>query len=129
MPTIRGILGIRENPVRPFDGMDVTGVLSGKEKTMERDLYLGCGALVNNRHKLILPDKNDNMKIDDVFLSYYPDDPFETTNVAGTYPAEVSRMRTIVEHLDAAEPASALMPFGAGKDGFVAPFEWKVEKE
>lgn len=128
MPTIHGILNLREYPVRPFDGMDVTDVLSGKKETLDRDLYLGCGALVNNHYKFILPGKNDNMKTDKVFLSYYPDDPYEKTNVADIYPSETQRMKVIAEYFDEMEPASKLMPYGQGKEGFVAPFEWRVEK-
>jgi arylsulfatase B len=128
MPTIHGILNLREKPVRPFDGINVTDILSGKKETIDRDLYLGCGALVNNHYKLILPGKNDNMKINDVFLSYYPDDPFEKTNVSGVHPLEVSRMRSITEYFDSKEPVSKVMPYDKGREDFVAPFEWKVEK-
>jgi arylsulfatase B len=128
MPTIRGILNIRENPARPFDGMDVTDVLSGEKETLDRDLYLGCGALVNNHYKLILPGKINNMKTDNVFLSYYPDDPYEKTNVADIYPSEIPKMKVITEYFDKVEPASKLMPYGEGREGFVAPFEWNVEK-
>ncbi|MDR1666825.1 MAG: arylsulfatase [Bacteroidales bacterium] len=129
MPTIRGLLGIRKTPVRPFDGIDVTDILSGKKKNSERDLYLGCGAVVNNNHKFILPGQNGNMKTDAIFLSYYPDDPLEKSNVAGNYPEQVARMKAIAEQFNAILPPATLPPFNEGRKGFVAPFEWKIEKE
>jgi arylsulfatase B len=128
MPTICGILGINDAPARPFDGIDVTDILSGKKETVERDLYLGCGTVVNNNYKLIMPGKNKSMKSEEIFMSYYPVDPYEKDNVTGKYPQEKSRMQSIAEYYDAIEPIVRLLPFGEGRDGFKAPFEWKVEK-
>ncbi|MDR2775990.1 MAG: arylsulfatase [Tannerella sp.] len=128
MPTVQGLLGIDGMDGRPFDGIDVSDIFYGKKGTVERDLYLGCGAVVNNKFKLILPGKNGAMKLEDDFLSCYPDNPYEEVNVSDRYKQEASRMRTVAEHFDAIQPAVKLPPFGEGRETFTAPFEWKVIK-
>ena len=95
MPTIQGLLGMNRTSGRPFDGIDVSAIFCGKKETVERDLYLGCGAVVNNTFKLILPGKNANMKLEDVFLSCYSNDSYEKVDVSGRYKQEASRMRVV----------------------------------
>ncbi len=129
MPTIRAMLNIQGAPHRPFDGIDVARVLTGEVKTIDRDFYLGCGAMVNNDYKLVLPGKNPKIKITEPFLSYYPADPYEGKNVAGSYPQVVERMKKLTEQYDAVEPPFKVLPYDEGKDEFKAPFEWKVAND
>lgn len=126
MPTIRALLNIKEETKRPFDGIDISPVLLRQAERLERDFYLGCGAVVNNDFKFILPGKNQRIEIDEPFLSYYPNDPYEKENVAGQYPEEAARLRDIAERYDAIEPPFKVLPYGEGREGFVAPKEWKV---
>jgi arylsulfatase B len=128
MPTIQGLLGMNRVGGRPFDGVDVSDVFYGTKEAVERDLYLGCGAVVNNKFKLILSGKNNAMKLEDDFLSCYPDDPYEKENVSDSYRQEALRMRAVAEHFDAIQPVVKLPPFGEGRETFTAPFEWKVIK-
>ena len=128
MPAIQGLLGVERTSGRPFDGIDVSAILCGKKEAVERDLYLGCGAVVSNTFKLILPGKNGNMKLKDIFLSCYSNDPYEKVDISGRYRQEASRMRAVAEHFDAIQPAVKLPPFGEGREAFTAPFEWKAVK-
>jgi arylsulfatase B len=128
MPTIRGLLEIGETPARPFDGIDVSDILRGKKETLERDLYLGCGAIVNNTYKLILPGKNRNMQLDGDFLSCYPEDPYEAVDASARHKREAARLRTLAEQFDAIQPPVKLPPYGEGRETFTPPFEWKIEK-
>ncbi len=129
MPTIKSILSIKSTPHRPFDGIDISPVLiSGKENIIKRDLYLGCGAVVNNDYKLIIRGKNERIKSDKYFLIYYPEDNYEKKNVSNKYPAELQRLKKIAEEYDAIESPFILPPYGEGREDFVVPSEWKVTK-
>ncbi|MDR2917997.1 MAG: arylsulfatase [Tannerella sp.] len=126
MPTIRSILNITGKPEKPFDGMDISSVLSGETSDLKRDFYLGCGAIVNHDYKFILQGKNDRIKIDRDFLSYYPDDPYEKDNVIEKFGEEALRLKKITEMYDVIEPSFELLPYAEGRESFKAPFEWKV---
>ncbi len=128
MPTIHSLLNIQKEPHRPFDGIDVSSVLLGREETISRDLYLGCGAVVNNNFKFLLPGKNNRIKIKKDFLSYYPASQYESENLANQYPGEALRLKAIAEKYDAIKAPFEVLPYGEGKDGFIAPFEWKVSE-
>ncbi|MDR0395585.1 MAG: arylsulfatase [Tannerella sp.] len=129
VPTVRAILGIETMPHRRLDGIDITPVLTGAQQQIERDFYLGCGVTVNQNYKLVLPGKNERMDIRDVFLSYYPSDPGETTNAIADHPQEAARLQKVTETFDAMEPNIKIAPFNEGRKGFVAPYEWKIEKD
>jgi arylsulfatase B len=129
VPTVRDILGIETKLHRPPDGISIAPVLTGTQQQIERDLYLGCGATVNQNYKLLLPGKNEGMNILNVFLSYYPSDPWETTNAIADHPQEAARLQKLTEEFDAMEPDIKVAPFNEGREGFVAPHEWKIEKD
>ncbi|NDV81750.1 arylsulfatase [Bacteroides sp. 51] len=128
MPTIRAMLNIPGEPHRPFDGMDISSLLTGKTQKIDRDFYLGCGAVVNQQFKFVLPDKNRRMKLECDFISYYPQDPYEKENVANKFPNEVKRLKRIAEKYDAIQPPFKVLPYNEGKEDFVAPKEWKIEQ-
>ena len=133
MPTIRSLLNIQGEPKRPFDGMDISSLLSGKTTVMERDFYLGCGAIVNNNYKLIQKGKNSSVNItNNYFLCYYPQNPYEEKNLwtaAGdnVHKGEIDRLKILLEKYDGIESPFVLPPYDEGKDDFEAPFEWNVD--
>jgi arylsulfatase B len=129
MPTIRGLLNIEGVPKRPFDGMDISSLLSGDQPVLIRDLYLGCGAVVNNNYKLILKGKNEKVKLSYDFLSYYPDQLYEETNMWNkpAHQTEFTRLKKIAQDYDAIVSPFILPPYNEGKDDFKAPFEWNVD--
>ncbi len=129
MPTIRSLLKIEGEPKRPFDGLDIAPLLSGEQPVLTRDLYLGCGAVVNNNYKLILKGKNDKVNISNDFLSYYPDQLYEETNMWNKAPhqSEYNRLKALAQQYDAIVSPFVLPPYGEGQDDFRAPFEWNID--
>lgn len=129
MPTIRSMLNIEGTPKRPFDGMDISSLLSGQQTVLARDFYLGCGAVVNNNYKLILKGKNEKVKLSYDFLSYYPDQFYEETNMWNkpAHQTEFTRLKKIAQEFDAIVSPFVLPPYGEGQDEFKAPFEWNMD--
>jgi hypothetical protein len=77
VPTIRDILGVKSSPKKELDGISVYPVLKGDRDYMPRDMYLGCGTIVNRDYKLIFPGKNSNMKaVTEDFLISFKEDLF-----------------------------------------------------
>jgi len=128
MPTLKSLLAIEDNDHRPFDGIDITDILSGKKETVDRNFYLGCGAIVNNNYKVILKEGSKGMRLQKDFLVYYPEDNYEKKNNAKNYPEELNRLKKIAESYDSIIPPFKVLPYGHGREGFVAPKEWKVTK-
>ena len=129
MPTIREILRVKTPPKKEFDGISVYQVIKGDRKNIKRDLYLGCGTIVNQDYKFILPGQNPQMKdvTEDFFISY-KDDPYEKKNNKDANPQEMARLKKLVLEYDALPAAVDESDFGKGREGFVAPHEWKVIK-
>jgi arylsulfatase B len=133
MPTIRNILQIRGKPKRDFDGLDISALLSGEIQGLERDFYLGCGAVVNNNYKLIQKGKNSNVNIvNDYFLCYYPQNPYEEKNLwsnaeNNVHRDEIDRLKGVIGKYDAIQSPFVLPPYNEGQDGFTPPFEWNVD--
>jgi arylsulfatase B len=133
MPTIRSLLNIPGEPERPFDGLDISALLSGEIQSMERDFYLGCGAIVNNNYKLIQKGKNSSVNIaNDYFLCYYPQNPYEDKNLwtnAGNnvHKEEIDRLKSLIQKYDTIQSPFVLPPYEEGQDGFQPPFEWNVD--
>ncbi|MEA4981616.1 MAG: sulfatase-like hydrolase/transferase [Paludibacter sp.] len=129
MPTIRSLLNVGGAPKRPFDGMDISSLLSGQQPVLTRDLYLGCGAVVNNNYKLILKGKNEKVKLSYDFLSYYPDQFYEETNMWNkpAHQTEFARLKKMAQEYDAIVSPFILPPYGEGQDDFKAPFEWNMD--
>lgn len=126
-PTVAALIGAGE-PARPYDGVNLLPVLTGREPVFPRDLYLGCGAAVCDDCKLVLEGRNPKMKIDSDFLVYYPEDAYETTNRIAEHAVEAERLRSFIRCYDTIRPAHEELPYGYGKEGFKAPKEWRVTK-
>ena len=129
LPTLCEILNVKTPPKKEFDGISVYSVLKGNRDYIKRDLYLGCGAIVNQDYKLILPGQNNSMRDvkEDYFISY-KDDPYEKKNSKDVNPQEMARLKKLVLEYDALPAAVDELNQGAGRENFVAPKEWKVTK-
>ncbi len=125
LPTLAEIAGVRGVPERPYDGMSILPVLKGERGHMDRDMYLGCGAVVNSDWKLILTGHNEKMPKKD-FLVKYSDDPYEAKNNIENNGVVAERLREIAVKYDTIAPAYPEVPYGQGSQGFVPPKEWKV---
>ncbi|MDR2146525.1 MAG: arylsulfatase [Tannerella sp.] len=129
LPTLRDILGVKSSPQKELDGISVYPVLKGERDSIERDLYLGCGTIVNQDYKLILPGQNPQMKMvkEDFFISY-KDDPYENENSKDANPQEMARLKKLVLEYDAIPAAVDESNYDEGREGFKPPHEWKVIK-
>ncbi len=125
LPTLADIIGVKDRPEPAYDGISMYSVLKGRKDHIDRDMYLGCGALVNSDWKLILTGRNSKMPKKD-FLVRYADDPYETKNNIDDSPEVARRMKEIVFKYDTITPAYPEEPYGHGSKGFVAPDEWRV---
>ena len=126
-PTIAVLVGAG-NPPRPYDGVNLLPVLTGKVPSFSRDLYLGCGAAVSGDYKLILKEGSRPMNLREDFLVYYPEDAYERQNKIADHAAEAERLRNYIIRYDTIRPAHPELPYGQGKEGFKAPREWRVTK-
>ena len=52
-PTLKDLVGDHSRPKREYDGISILPVLNGKKTCIDRDFYLGHGAVVNKDYKLI----------------------------------------------------------------------------
>lgn len=53
VPTLKDLVGDHSRPKREYDGISILPVLNGKKACIDRDFYLGHGAVVNKDYKLI----------------------------------------------------------------------------
>jgi len=128
MPTLAELVGDKKKTDRPYDGVSVLKLLKGKKKTMERDIYLGCGAVVNKDGKYIRYGKSSHMDIKQDWYTRYSEDPYESKNAIEANQAEADRLRKIADKYDAIIPYVPEQDYGKGSEGFVAPKEWKVTR-
>lgn len=128
LPTIAEI--VKDRPDKgdlPYDGSSLLGLLSGKVETMDRDIYLGAGAAVNSRNKLVLKGRNQGMNLQNDFFIDYAAEPLEKRNmIEACDKDELKRMKDFIIQYDTITPYWKEIPFGEGRKGFVPPKEWKV---
>lgn len=126
LPTLADIAGIDSPPTHPYDGISIYPVLRGDEENIYREMYLGCGAVVNRDWKFILPGHNNRMKLDREFLVRYSHDPYETANNINGNKEIADYLRSIAVKYDTISPSVKEIPYAQGRDGFIPPKEWKV---
>lgn len=124
MPTLLDVLGLQSEVA--FDGISMMPVLSGEKESIERNLYLGLGAVVSNKWKFIEKGHNAAMKMESDMLFRIDIDPFEQNNLYETHKGKAEKLRRFVQTYDTIQPPRMLPDFGVGRDGFVAPKEWKI---
>ncbi|MDR0836596.1 MAG: arylsulfatase [Tannerella sp.] len=124
MPTLLDIAG--QESIAAFDGMSMLSVLTGKEKSIDRKLYLGLGTAVTNEWKFIEKDHNPKIKLDKDQLFRIDSDVSEKYNIIEQYPKIAIDLKTFVNRDDTIKPIRRLPDYDEGRDGFVAPKEWKI---
>ncbi|WP_298647582.1 arylsulfatase [uncultured Proteiniphilum sp.] len=124
MPTLLDVLGLQSTA--EFDGMSMLPVLTGEKAVIERNLYLGLGAVVSNEWKFIEKGHNPAMEMKSDMLFKIDADPSEQNNLMDTYKEKAEEFRSFVKTYDTIQPPRPLPDYGMGRDGFVAPEEWKV---
>jgi len=129
VPTIRDILGISSPLPKPLDGVSIWPVLSGKQQALKREFYLGYGTLIaDNRWKLVKAGSgNPRMDIETDLLFDIQRDPLEKEDLKTQYPKVYKQLlRQVIGKYDAIQPDISVPPYGAGRDNFKAPKEWKI---
>jgi arylsulfatase A len=67
MPTLIGLCGLKYDPEKPFDGIDLSGIINGKQKTFDRLIFSRQGnqnleecnsSVRNNTYRLVLTWKD-----------------------------------------------------------------------
>lgn len=86
LPTILGLCNIEYNPVRPFDGKDLTNIIKEKETPFDRYIFSrqanqplsSCnGSVRNGRYRLVV--SNTDTALYDLNI-----DPFQNTDISAT---------------------------------------------
>ncbi|MGV3540067.1 MAG: sulfatase-like hydrolase/transferase, partial [Rufibacter sp.] len=125
MPTLKEITGIKTKPKRPFDGMSMLSVLLDENKRIDRNLYLGNGAIINNQWKLMRAEKANprtNLKKD--VLIKISEDERETKDVKDQYPQIYKTMLEAVKPFDEIKAARTVVD--EGEKTFKAPKNWEI---
>lgn len=128
MPTLLDIAGITSNPKNPFDGISILPVLKSKVAGIERNMYLGFGAVVNQDWKLIEASAaSQNMQIDKDQFFNVSDDASEKFNLWPASNQAYSDLKTALQQYNAIKSQAKAPPFSQGRKGFVAPKEWTLK--
>ena len=126
VPTLKDLVGDHSRPKREYDGISILPVLNGKKACIDRDFYLGHGAVVNKDYKLIRKGMKPGLDLKQDFLVDYKTDPYEKKNASAGNEKIVKALYEVALKYDTITPCVPEVPYGKGRDGFKAPKEWKV---
>jgi len=124
MPTMLDIAGQKSSA--DFDGMSMLPVLTGEEKSIDRNFYLGRGAAVTTEWKYIEQGHNPKMKLTENQLFKITSDVSEKSNIIEQYPDIATDLKNFVTKYDTIKPARPMPDYNEGQDSYKAPKEWKV---
>jgi arylsulfatase B len=127
-PTFCDILTPGKMPAA-FDGISILDVLVGNKENIARDLYLGCGALIENNFKFILAGQNARMKLGNDVLFNLKHDPLEQYDISAKASNIKVRLMKKVKEYDSIIPTRILPPYDEGRKNFSAPAEWNLFPE
>lgn len=126
VPTLKDLVGDHSRPKREYDGISILPVLNGKKACIDRDFYLGHGAVVNKDYKLIRKGMKPGLDLKQDFLVDYKTDPYEKKNASAGNEKIVKALYEVALKYDTITPCIPEVSYGKGRDGFKAPKEWKV---
>lgn len=126
VPTLKDLVGDHSRPKREYDGISILPVLNGKKACIDRDFYLGHGAVVNKDYKLIRKGMKPGLDLKQDFLVDYKTDPYEKKNASAGNEKIVKALYEVALKYATITPCIPEVPYGKGRDGFKAPKEWKV---
>lgn len=130
LPTVVNAAGARSDSPKPLDGINMLPVLQGDVQTIERDMYLGYGSIVNNQWKLV-ETNNGNPRMNnktDVLFDIMKD-PSETNNVRKDHVKAYQELKKRLSVYEAIKPEKSVPPYGEGRKGFVAPKDWLITED
>ena len=126
VPMLKDLVGDHSRPKREYDGISILPVLNGKKTCIDRDFYLGHGAVVNKDYKLIRKGMKPGLDLKQDFLVDYKTDPYEKKNASAGNEKIVKALYEVALKYDTITSCIPEVPYGKGRDGFKAPKEWKV---
>ena len=141
LPTILSLADTSPESVgcRPVDGIDLNPILEGKsDKLPKRDLYFYHGqggegsetiAINSDPWKLVVDGPSlagDLSEKHDVKLYQLSEDPGEKKEISKSKPKLVARLMKKLVEFRKLQPADGVPPYDVGKEGFVAPKDWKI---
>ena len=143
LPTVMRIAGVERFHGKPLDGLDILDVLTGRQQSLERELfnYIGQSGPDNeqvshmtNDWKLVVvgPDVTDETADDSLrkrFLFKISEDLAEEHNVLEENRELADSMYQRIKEFRALQPADAIAPYNQGRDGFQAPPLWELPGE
>jgi len=130
MPTLLAVAGVKSLPKKPFDGLSMVSVLADQTKKIDRNLFLGAGAIVNQEWKLIEgPSVNPRMRIQDDQLFHITNDLSEKWNVVDQFTIPYRKLKDEVAVYNKIESKQVVPPYGQGRKGFIAPKNWQIKNE
>lgn len=126
LPTVADIVDAR-TPANPYDGISVRPLLCGRKQGRDRILYLGLGAAVSRKHKLIKANKDKGLRLKEDYFTNIRKNPCEKSDgVLKGNRKQKKRLGSVIEQYDSIKPAMPEQPYGKGKKGFKAPKEWNI---
>ncbi|MBD8488254.1 arylsulfatase [Echinicola sp. CAU 1574] len=127
-PTLVELAGYKGELNLALDGLSMVSVLEGKEERIERDFYLGCGAMVTQSWKLVLENGgNPGMELKEDLLFNLQNDPYETKNVKKAYEERFLKMKSWIQVYEEIQADQNVPAYHVGKEGFKAPKEWTIQ--
>ena len=128
VPTLKELVGDKNRPERAYDGISILPLLIGSTSCIDRNFYLGCGAVVNKDYKLIRKGRKPGLNLPQDFLVDYQTDPYEKKNASNGNEQIVRSLYQVALKYDTITPCLPEIPYGKGREGFKAPVEWKVTR-
>jgi arylsulfatase A len=130
MPTLINLCGLEYTAAKPFDGMDLSGIIRGKKKPSDRLIFSrqgnqnleNCNSSVrNNSYRLVLTKK-------DTLLYNLIDDPDQKKNISGVErETTLSLLGELVSHnrelISGYEPVTTIEAGFPGEDHFTLPVQ------
>jgi len=130
MPTLINMCGLKYEVLKPFDGIDLSGLISGRKKTFDRLIFSrqgnqnieNCNSSVrNNTYRLVLTRK-------DTLLYNLLDDPGQKKDISGTEKeTTLSLLGELVKHnhelISGYEPVTTIEAGFPGEKSFTLPVQ------
>lgn len=112
VPTLKDLVGDHSRPKREYDGISILPVLNGKKTCIDRDFYLGHGAVVNKDYKLIRKGMKPGLDLKQDFLVDYKTDPYEKKNASAGNEKIVKALYEVALKYDTITPCIPEVPYG-----------------
>ena len=145
LPTVMRMAGIQDDRGKPLDGVDILDVLTGREPSLERELYnyIGQGgpdteyiSYMTNDWKMVVygpvvtDDSADDAKRRKLLFKI-SEDRSEERNMIADEPERAAAMYEKIKEFRALQPEDAVEPYRRGwrDPGFKAPPKWALPGE